>query len=425
MRSARASCLRGVWIAGIAALAAAPAGAGDLIAVEELVRAARTGSPELVAARERARAVLAAARVAGLRGDPELALWVRNALPDGDEAGTRGTALEVEVVQPVRWPGKREAAEAVAAAEGRTALYAVLAREQEVVARVRRTFAELVAADREQRSLAEAHELLDLLLATARARLGSAAEGALSVLEAELAVDMHDQDLDRVFAEFQSARARLATLAGVRPETLPLRVGELPSVTFAVPEGPMPFGSGAPSVELAQLLLQLAERRLEAARAGVKPDFGVGGGFLWPDGGAPELTLRFGVELPFLRGRRTAAQVEAIESEVSAARADLAAAELAGRAEAVRLGAERDRLEASRERLSGAIVPRSSVAFDVARSQFLHGEIPFTRVLELWNAWFEARVELAKAEADRFAIWAEAQALAGAPLEELLPESRP
>jgi hypothetical protein len=65
------------------------------------------------------------------------------------------------------------------------------------------------------------------------------------------------------------------------------------------------------------------------------------------------------------------------------------------------------------------------VALDLARSAFLNGEVPFPRLLELWYDWFHARTELTHAEAARYAIWAESQALSGAPLAELLPEPRP
>ncbi len=407
------------------ALATPAALRAEAIEIAALEHAARSGSPVLAAARERAQEALVLAEVAGLRGDPELALWVRNAFPSLTETADRPVAIEIEVVQPVRWPGKRGAAFELAAAETRAALYEVEVAEQRLVGELRRTYGELYSADREQRALAESHELLDLLHETARARFGDAREGVLPVLESELAQDEHDQVLDRVFSRFQAARAKLAALSGVLPEVLPLLVGELPEAVFAVREGPLPFGPEAPSVRAAELRLEIEMRRLEAVRLGVKPDFGVGGGFLWPEGENPELTVRFGMELPFLRRRRLGPLVTAMESAVSAARADLAAAEVAGRAEAVRLGAERDRLERSIARLAGAIVPRTSVALDLARAGFLNGEVAFARLLELWNDWFHARTELTNAQADRYGIWAEAQALAGAPLADPLPEARP
>lgn len=428
-----------VALAGLTLVLAAvtPARAADSIDVAALERAARTASPVLAAARARAQQALALAEAAGVRGDPELALWVRNALPDLTSTSDKPLAVEVEIVQPVRWPGKRDALETLAAAETQAALVEVVVAEQKLVGEVRRTFAELYAADREQRTLAEAHELLELLHATASSRFATAQGDALAVLEAEIAQDEHDQNLDIVFSRFQAARARLAALTGVAAESLPLRLGELPEPVFAVREGPLPFDERAPAVQAAKLRLAAAESRLEAGRLGLKPDFGVGGGFLWPEGGNPELTVKLGMDLPFFRHRRLGPQVTAMESAVAAARADLAAADVAGRAEAVRLGAERDRLERSLARLAGAIVPRTSAALDAARIGFLNGDVTFALLLELFNDWFHARIELSSAEAARYGIWAESQALAGAPLAPLdattpndpnapiAPESRP
>lgn len=406
-------------------LAPAPARSADAIEVDALERAARTGSPVLLAARAKAQEALALASAAGVRGDPELQLWVRNALPDLTHTTAAPLAVEVEIVQPVRWPGKRGALAAVAAAETQAALAEVVVAEQKLVGDVRRTFADLYAADREQRTLAEAHELLELLHSTATARFGAAQGDALAVLQAEIAQDEHDQKLDVVFSRFQAARAKLAGIAGAAAESLPLRVGDLPEPGFAVREGPLPFDKQAPSVQLAGLRLVVAEKRLEAGRLGLRPDFGVGGGFLWPEGSNPELTLKLGMELPFFRHRRLGPQVTAMESAVAAARADLAAADVAGRSEAVRLGAERDRLERALARLAGAIVPRTSVALDAARVGFLNGDVTFALLLELFNDWFHARIELSSTEAARYALWAESQALAGAPLADLEPEPRP
>ncbi|MEO8198405.1 MAG: TolC family protein, partial [Thermoanaerobaculia bacterium] len=354
-----------------------PLGAADSIAIASVERAARTGSPVLAAARERARSVLVAAEAAGLRGDPELGLWVRNILPEVTHSADRPVGVEVEIIQPVRWPGKRGALEAIAAAATHAALYDVTVVELQLVGDLRKAFAELYAADREQRTLADAHELLELLRATANARYGVTEGEALTVLEAELAQDEHDQEIDLVFSRFQAARAQVAGLAGVTPESLPLRVAELPEPVFTVREGPMPFDSQAPTVQAAALRLATAQRRLEAGRLELKPDFRAGGGVAWPEGANPELVFRFGMELPFLRHRRLGPEVAAMEASVAAAQADIAAAEFAGRAEATRLGAERDRLERSIARLAGAIVPRSSVALDAARVGFLNDEVLF------------------------------------------------
>ena len=386
-------------------------------------RAALESSPLVTEAEARRDAALALAEGAGVAGDPMLELWARNLLPELTDRADTTAALEVEIVQPVRYPGKREAVRALAAAELGIAQAELDQIRRGIVAQVRRAFAALGAADREQRSLGEAHELLELLSATARARFATGQEGALAVLEAELALDEHDLLLDKVFAGFVAERARLAALAGARAETLPLLVGARPEPDFPVVEGPLPIDEEAPRFVTARRRIAAAERRVELARLDRKPDFGLGGGFFWPEGGDPALMAKVGVELPFFRRRRAEPRIRAAEAEVAAERAALEALELEARAEAVRWGAERDRLERALARLAGAVIPRTSVALDAARAAFLEGRLPFSRLLELQNDWLHARVELALAEAARFTIWAEWQELAPSPTKS--PEATP
>jgi len=403
------------WMTAAALLVASGARiAAQDLEIGALEQRALAGSPTLAAASARWAATLAAAEAAGVLADPELQLWLRNAVPGLTGSDAMGTSLEVEVVQPLPFPGKRQARRDVAAAAAAVAGTELVAARAELIAELRQTFAELASADREQRALAEAHEMLELLEATVTTRLGTGQQGALDVLEAQLEISRHDQMIDQVFARFLAARARVAALAGVRAEELPLRVEELPVPEFPVAEGPLPVeAERSPRVALAALALAAAERRWHAAELELRPDFGVGGGFEWPEGSEASLTLRFGMDLPFLRRRRLGPLVRAAEQEVVAARAELAAARLDLAAESVRLGAERDRFETTLKRLWGAIVPRSSAALDAARVAFLNGRETLPRVLALYGDWFEARIEIARAEAGRYAVWAEWQRWVG------------
>lgn len=401
-------------------------GGAELVAqsieLAELERSALESSPilaEAVARRDAARALVEGSTVAG---DPTLELWARNVLPElTDRADTR-SAIEVEIVQPVRFPGKRDAARNLANAVLEVAEAELAGTRRKLIAAIRRSFAALGAADREQRSLAESHELLELLSATALARFGSGQEGALAVLEAELAIDEHDLELDRVYSSFLAERARLAALAGAWAETLPLLVGARPE-PLPLAEGALPIDPEAPRFVVAERRIAVAERQLELARLDRRPNFGLGGGFLWPDGEAPVLTAKVGVDLPLFRRRRVEPKIHAAEANLAAERAAASALGLAANADAARWGAERDRLERALSRLTGAVIPRTSAALDAARAAFLEGQLPFSRLLELQNDWFHARVELAKAEAERFAIWAEWQELA--PPEWIPPEAEP
>ena len=51
--------------------------------------------------------------------------------------------------------------------------------------------------------------------------------------------------------------------------------------------------------------------------------------------------------------------------------------------------------------------------FDAARSSYLAGRGDFSSVVEDFNLWLDARVELARREADRYAAWAEIERLTG------------
>ncbi|MGE0640175.1 MAG: TolC family protein [Thermoanaerobaculia bacterium] len=392
-------------------LPAARSGAQS-IELAELEREALASSPRLAEAAARRDAALALVPGARVAADPALELWVRNALPGLSNPGTDTTEVELMVVQPVRYPGKRGAWQELAAAEATLATAEVASASRAVVTEVRTLYAELVATDREQRVLAEAHELQELLIATARVRFGTGQEEALAVLEAELASNRHDLVLDEVYSRFVALRARLAALTGRRPEELPLQVGTLPEPIFAVFEGPLPFDPEAPRLVAARARVHAAESRFEAARLDLRPDFAVGGGFTWPEGRDPALTAKLGIDLPFLRRRRMAPRVDAAEAALRAEQSAYRQLELELAAQGSEWGAERDRLERALEALSGAVVPRTSAALDAARVAFLNERLPFSRLLELQNEWFHARVDLERVEAERFAVWARWQEVA-------------
>lgn len=393
----------------LAILAAPAPAAGQELELAELERQALIASPALLEAAARRDAARARAEGAGLAADPRLELWARNLAPAA--AGVE-RELDVEVMQPVRFPGKREAIRALAASELELAETELEAERRRVLVEIRRTFARLSAADREQRSLAEAHDLLELVTETARVRYGSGQEGALAVLESELMTDRHDLELERVFAGFLADRARLAALVGAEPQTLPLLVGQMPAAEFPAVERALPVDAEAPRLAAARRRVDLAEQGLALVRLDLRPDFMLGGGLAWSESGDPRLTARAGVDLPFFRRRRVEPAIRAAEAELVAARAAAAAVELEARADATRWAAELDRFDRALARLSGAVIPRTSAALELARLAFLEGDLPFSRLLDLQIEWFEARVDLARVESERFALWAEWQELA-------------
>ena len=74
-----------------------------------------------------------------------------------------------------------------------------------------------------------------------------------------------------------------------------------------------------------------------------------------------------------------------------------------------------ERAERQIVRYREAILPQTSAAVDAARSSYLAGRGDFGTVVEDFREWLDARTALAGREADRFAVWAEVQALLGEP----------
>jgi len=171
--------------------------------------------------------------------------------------------------------------------------------------------------------------------------------------------------------------------------------------------------AGSPEVRAARAAVAAAEKKLAAARLDLKPDFAPSAGIATRGSLSPVVTLRFGVELPFWRKEKQEPMIRAAEAEVERARLEVRDAEAVVRAAAARAAAEREKAERQIVRYREGIVPQSSAALDAARSSYLTGRGDFSTVIEDFNLWLEARVQLARREADRFAAWAELRKLTG------------
>jgi outer membrane protein TolC len=125
------------------------------------------------------------------------------------------------------------------------------------------------------------------------------------------------------------------------------------------------------------------------------------------------LTLNLGIELPFWKREKQEPRIHAAEAGLEAARQELRAVEAETRSEVARLASDRSRAERQIVRYREGIVPQSSATFDAARSSYLAGRGDFSNLIEDFNLWLEARVQLARREADRYTAWAGLEALTG------------
>ena len=125
------------------------------------------------------------------------------------------------------------------------------------------------------------------------------------------------------------------------------------------------------------------------------------------------LTLRLGVELPFWRRQKQEPRIRAAEADLETARHELRDAEAEVRAQAARLASDWSQADRQVARYREGILPQSSATLDAARSSYLAGRGDFTTLIEDFNLWLEARDQLARREADRYAAWAGLEALTG------------
>jgi outer membrane protein TolC len=412
--------MRWFQILPLAVLLAVPAatqtsaGAPPAPTADELVAEALAKSPALAALRSRTAVAREMERPAGALPDPMVEAMIQNADFPSYTIGTEDMSMAgVEVRQPLPYPGKLRARAAAAKAETAVREAEVADLERRIAAEVRTIYAGLYAVDQEQHALDAARELLELLAATARARYGVGHGEQEGLIKAQLQLTRLDERLEDHHAERRAMVAELNRWLD-RPGSSPFgEVRALPAPAAVVSGLEARSIDRSSEVQVARRAIEAAERRLATARLEVKPDLSPAAGLAYRGALGPVLTLRFGVELPFRKEQRQEPGIRAAEAELEMARQELRDAEARVRAAAARLEADWEKANRQIVRYREGILPQTSAALDAARSSYLAGRGDFSTVVEDFNLWLEARVQLARREADRFAAWARLEALIG------------
>ena len=382
--------------------------------VEQLVQEALSGAPSIAAMRARLAAALDQVAPAGALPDPMVALSLQDmSFPKWTVGTDQMSMIGPEVQQDFPFPGKRAARRDAAGAEATVRAAGLEQLQREIAAQVRTLYARVYALDREQAYLAAAREMLDMLSATAASRYSVGETDQEAVLKAQLEVSQLAARVDDVAAERWALVAALNRLLD-RSGAAPLgQVSILP--TPSVP--PRPWEDlavkSSPEVAIRQASVAAAEKRVALARLDLRPDFTTGAALGLRGGFDPAVTLRFGLVLPLWRKSKQVPMLHSAQADLDAERAELRDAEASARSAAARLAAEWQRAVRQVDLYQQAIVPQSSAAVDAARAAYLVGRGDFLTVVDDFNRWLDARVELSRREADRFATWAELQALTG------------
>ncbi len=383
---------------------------------DELVAAALERSPSVAVLRERLAAAREMIGPAGALPDPMVELMLTDMGFPRYTVGTDDMSMiGPEVRQGIPFPGKREARRQAARAETEIRGAELEQLQRLVAAQIRTLYARVYALDRENQALQAARELLEMLSATVAARYGVGQAEQEAVIKAQLEVSRLGERQDDLSAERTTLVAALNRVLDL-PGGAPLgRVALLPPAS--VPTSPLEelVLANSPEVAVKRAAVSAAERRLEVARLELKPNLSAGAAVGLRGSFDPAVTLRFGLEFPLWAKQKQEPMIHAAQHELAMAQAELRDSEAAARAEAARLAAQWQRSEKQIQRYQQAIVPQTSAAIDAARSSYLSGRGDFLTVVDDFNRWLDARVQLASREAERFSTWAEFEALIVSP----------
>ena len=393
--------------------------AGVAPPVEELVAKALAAAPSLAARRARVEAAQLAVRAADVPADPMVEFEYRDGgFPKWTIGSDPMSMIGASVRQPLLTRERKTARRASAEADVDVRRAEAGASAADVATAVRTAYAGLYAVDRERAILDDSREIARLLAETAMTRYTAGATDQASVLRAQVEqtrVSQRAIDLDARRTALVVSINRLLNeppdtpLGEVRGLPEPLRLGDsstrLPDLAAA----------HAPDVSTRQADVSAAARRVDVARAELRPNYTVGAGLYWQGGVDRVVSITFGVEWPARKSRKQLPLLAASERELEAARHDLDDAAAGMRAEAARLVAEIARDDRQIEQFRSALLPQSAATFDAVRASYLTGSGDFSSVLDEFRRWTEARVELVGLEAGRFALRSQLAALVNAP----------
>jgi outer membrane protein TolC len=367
--------------------------------VDELIAEALTRSPALAALRAGETAARERETSALALPDPMIEAMIQNADFPNYTIGTEDMSMAgFEVRQPLPHPGKRRALGEAARAETAVRAAERVEMERRIAYEVRSLYARLYALDQELLSLEAARELVDLLTATATTRYATGGAEQEDLLKAQLQAMRLEERLEDHHAEREALAAELNRWLD-RPGDSPLgQITVLPPVAAVAARA---LVASSPRVRIAQAGIEAADRRLATARLNVKPDLSPAAGFAFRGPLGPVLTLRLGVELPFWKRQKQEPLIRAAEAELEQARQELRDAEAVARSETERWTVQWRTAERQIVRYREGILPQTSATLDATRSSYVAGRGSFFNVIDGFNLWLEARVQLARREADR------------------------
>jgi cobalt-zinc-cadmium efflux system outer membrane protein len=385
-----------------------------------ILRLALAQNPELAEAGARARAARELAPAASRLPDPELEyqLWAQPlARPYAlDQAEMHMVGLRQSFPAPGRLGAQSEAASARAA----VALQASRAREQDLVARVRRAYAEYYRSDREYRIHLNHVRLAQQTLDVARAAYQGTRGSQQDVLRAAVELSRLHNDVATIDRDRRTAAALLNTLmardpnaplgppAALDPSTMRIRIDQLERI---LPER-------RPEIAAAKSAIRVREKELAAASSSARwPSFMVGLQYMYmPLEAEPHnYGVMFSMSLPWLNPRY-GEELRAAEATLAAERSALSSTRLAARYE---LYEAVQRLKAARESfqiIERDLLPQAQQSFESAEAAYRGGQGDSLGMLDALRSLLDVRLERERALALVDSALADTERAAGGPI---------
>jgi outer membrane protein TolC len=363
--------------------------------LEVLIPFALSQNAGIQAARKRMEAAAMRVPQAASLKDPMWSVTGWPFVPYVPQTAAGRVTVEAMVSQEVPWFGKLHALSQAAEAEADMARAQLAAAELDVIEQVRRAYYQLYFVEQSLRITRDNRKLLEdvLQIADVRYRTGATSQQDLLRLQAELATV--DGDVLRIEQELDSARADLAQLLHVSPDTPFQTSGELGLQELPNDLARLYEQAVAARPELHEQLAALDRDRfkVERARLDYFPDLTYGAQWgemttnraLAPSAdGLDMVGINVAGNLPVYRQRIRAGIREAEAQAVASARQYDQLRDQTQRDVKSLFAQAKSQREVARL-IREAIIPKTEQAWDIALQEYQVGTTEFIQLIDTWR----------------------------------------
>lgn len=408
----------------------------------ELLDRVLVAHPAMNAARSRADAAHARVPQAGALPDPTVGVALRNLPLSSFDASAEGmTMLALEGMQRLPPRGLRAARSAEALTRARAADVEVEVVHWDLTVRLNEAYFELLLVEE---ALVVHHRTVSTLEAFAASAEAAYTEGLApqqDMLRAQTELAAIEEHLAQLRQRRGSALAELNTMLGrdlrapIQPET-PARLGRLIEadpglgmLTTRLTDAELGPGyptlaelerqalAHRPELRLAELEVEAARHRVEAARRNRSPGIALTGGYGMRSGRSDLVSLGVSVELPVHRGSR---QDRALDEAQGLSEAEQQASDMTRRDVQREVGQAHSELIEARERLillSDGVIPQARAALESAAAAYRTGAGDFVRLMEVQTVLFRNEIQRAHLTADLGRMLARLERAVGAEIQ--------